>query len=73
MPEQDDYICPSQRLTCYSPQSDCGVRESPYTPRARDVDEENSLQREWNIRRGEIVKELEQLRKGGLTGVRLKG
>jgi hypothetical protein len=39
----------------------------------RDVDDENSLRREWNIRREEIVKELEQLRKGRLTGVRLKG
>ncbi|KAJ7696379.1 hypothetical protein B0H14DRAFT_3657792 [Mycena olivaceomarginata] len=33
----------------------------------RDVDDENSLRREWNIRREEIVKELEQLRKGATT------
>ncbi|KAJ7853012.1 hypothetical protein B0H14DRAFT_2580583 [Mycena olivaceomarginata] len=33
----------------------------------RDVDDENSLRREWNIRRGDIVKELEQLRKGAST------
>jgi hypothetical protein len=39
----------------------------------RDVDDEKSLRREWNIRPGEIVKELEQLRNGGLAGVRLKG
>ncbi|KAJ7354257.1 hypothetical protein DFH08DRAFT_804176 [Mycena albidolilacea] len=39
----------------------------------RDVDNEKSLRREWNIHRGEIVKELEQLRKVGLAGVRLKG
>lgn len=31
------------------------------------------MRREWNIHRGEIVKELEQLRKGGLAGVSLKG
>ncbi|KAJ7210230.1 hypothetical protein C8J57DRAFT_1540028 [Mycena rebaudengoi] len=39
----------------------------------RDVDDEKSLRREWNIRRAEIIKDLEQLRKGGLAGARLKG
>ncbi|KAJ6469689.1 hypothetical protein DFH09DRAFT_1344690 [Mycena vulgaris] len=39
----------------------------------RDVDDEKSLRCEWNIRRGEVVKELEQLRKGGLAGVHLEG
>ncbi|KAJ7825255.1 hypothetical protein B0H13DRAFT_1918698 [Mycena leptocephala] len=39
----------------------------------KDVDEEKSLRREWILRRGQIDKELEQLRKDGLAGVRIKG
>ncbi|KAJ6533650.1 hypothetical protein B0H19DRAFT_1272287 [Mycena capillaripes] len=38
-----------------------------------DVEEEKSLRREWTIRRAEIIKELETLRKGDLAGVRIKG
>jgi hypothetical protein len=39
----------------------------------REVDEEKSLRRELNLRRGEITKELETLRKSGVAGVRING
>ncbi|KAJ7826965.1 hypothetical protein B0H13DRAFT_2440016 [Mycena leptocephala] len=39
----------------------------------KEVDEEKSLRRELNLRRGELTKELEALRKSGLAGVRING
>ncbi|KAJ7451409.1 hypothetical protein FB451DRAFT_1186343 [Mycena latifolia] len=39
----------------------------------KDVEDERSLRRDWNLRREEITKELEQLKKGGLAEVRVNG
>jgi hypothetical protein len=39
----------------------------------RDIEDEKSARRKWTIRRAEIDKEMEHLRKSGLAGVRLKG
>ncbi|KAJ7196013.1 hypothetical protein B0H12DRAFT_1245429 [Mycena haematopus] len=38
-----------------------------------EVDAEKAIRREWAVRRLELDKEIERLRKGGLAGVRLKG
>ncbi|KAJ7652738.1 hypothetical protein DFH06DRAFT_1418342 [Mycena polygramma] len=39
----------------------------------KDIDEEKSLRRAWGLRRSEIDKELDELRKGPLAGARIKG
>ncbi|KAJ7231977.1 hypothetical protein C8J57DRAFT_1729999 [Mycena rebaudengoi] len=38
-----------------------------------DIEDEKSLRRDWTLRRAEIDRELDALRKGDLAGVRMKG